>query len=73
VELFGLDGSSTGRLKLDNGFKNDFERGKADAFTVRGRDVRDFKKLHIGHDNGGARSAASAAAAAFLSSCLADG
>ncbi|GFH09790.1 uncharacterized protein HaLaN_04999, partial [Haematococcus lacustris] len=54
VVLYGEDGSDTGRIKLDNPGRNDFEKGQKDVFEVVAADVGLLRKLRVGHDNSGA-------------------
>ncbi|CAG9464667.1 unnamed protein product [Pedinophyceae sp. YPF-701] len=60
VELFGkiekdgrLVARSSGKQKLDNGGKNNFERGQRDAFTIVCPNLGKLDRMWIGHNNKG--------------------
>ncbi len=51
VELHGSKGS-IGQTRLDNA-ANNYERGRADTFTIKASDVGDINRLVIWHDDAG--------------------
>ncbi|GLC54185.1 hypothetical protein PLESTB_000832700 [Pleodorina starrii] len=52
IQLFGEE-AETGRIKLDNPGKNDFERGNTDVFMFEDKNVGSLRKIRIGHDGAG--------------------
>ena len=50
VTLWGTKGGGR-RIQLPSSSVSDFERGRANTFTVEAKDVGDLNKLRIGHDN----------------------
>ncbi|GIL93966.1 hypothetical protein Vretimale_245 [Volvox reticuliferus] len=52
IQMFGDEGE-TGRIKLDNPGKNDFERGNTDVFLFEDKNVGNLRKIRIGHDGAG--------------------
>lgn len=56
VQMYGLDGSKSEELILDNRSDN-FERGKQESFKVEAEDIGQIFKIRVGHNNKGANSA----------------
>ncbi|KXZ51726.1 hypothetical protein GPECTOR_11g173 [Gonium pectorale] len=52
IQMFGEE-ATTGRIKLDNPGKNDFERGNTDVFMFEDKNVGNLVKIRIGHDGSG--------------------
>jgi hypothetical protein len=53
IQIFGENGD-TGTRQLQNKWKNDFERGQTDVFTLEAADLGKIERVRIGHDGKGA-------------------
>jgi len=51
ITLFGIDGSSSDEILLDNVDTNDFEKESHDLFYVRLKSFEDINQIRLRHDN----------------------
>lgn len=52
IQIFGTSGDS-GSRQLQNKWKNDFERGHIDLFSLEAADLGELERVRIGHDGSG--------------------